>query len=131
MVETNSFDPFPPCCRLEEVDTFFFSSVLNELEKMNQCAICQEFGEVVLPLQEISGVAQDFSFMAYAWPRLSLEERNSKCLVDPSEMEISVLGGVVKIHFDWFGRIDWFFVKNIPDFFYALRGMVERSRAAM
>lgn len=99
----------------------------NFLKKIN--AIFREMGHeeligqmnlIFIACQALRGECNDFSFMAYAIPRLTLEERQLLTLQETREVSIKFDNGVISIDLDDFGMVNWIYIKNLPEIFHEL-----------
>lgn len=79
--------------------------------------IARQLDSVFLPCQKLSGRSDNFSFMAFPIPLLTLVERQSMNLVDCLTIACNFNGGSVKIACEDFGEINWFYIKGMPEVF--------------
>src|SRR5213079_1986471 len=74
-----------------------------------------------LPPQALAGNAASFSFLAYPVPRYTFEERQKLAVVDLEPVQILLAGGKVTLDIDSFGRVGWFNVDGLPQYFEEVR----------
>ena len=104
---------------LEAACPFLFSRLLEQFSVLD-IKIADQLKKTFLIKQIITGGENDFSFMAYPVPRLTKEELRDAEFCDEISLNVKIESGEVKICFDNFGRINWFYIKNLPDIFKIL-----------
>jgi len=107
--------------RLKDACPDFVSAIRQHLERVGRDGVSRELDDVVVPAQALGGVDDDFSFMAYAVPRLTQNERKRMNLVESEEISIPLADSIIRIDLDDFGKINWFYVKNWPAIYGQLK----------
>lgn len=80
-----------------------------------------QLNQVFVPSQILDGAEENFSFMAFPIPRLSVEQRLLAHLQEETEIEVMSGTARIRIVLDEFDRISWFYVEDLPQLFHALK----------
>ena len=107
----------PPGPLLKSIAPTILDDLIDQLQRLGYQETAMELENVVIPLQSLGGSVLSFSFMAYALPRLTFEERNLISLREPIEIPLLCSNGHIRIALDDFGRINWFFFEGLPDLY--------------
>ena len=100
-------------------------------EELNVRGIALQLDAVWVASQVVAGTENDFSFMAYPIPRPTLAERRLMELVDEESIVISENNTSIRIDLDDFGRVNWFYVKNLPFAFQQItRSLLKKKTSA-
>lgn len=91
------------------------AGLMSELSRLDRQEVAAQLSNVVVPSQALPGDSATFSFMAYPWPRLTQEQRESVSVV--------VGEGTVGLDLDEFGQINWFYVSGVPVMYRLLRSL--------
>jgi hypothetical protein len=121
--QKDSTDPFPPGALFRTISQETLDELAQEMTRLGHGDIAVELRNVLIPLQVLNGTPSSFSFMAYAVPRLTLDQRKSMAIQDVSCIETTCLGGRIRIELDDFGKINWFYVDGLP----ALHSLIQQS----
>lgn len=107
---------------LRDVCLEFAVALVRECENSNLRLLAVELLRVAVPPQQLAGSPEAYSFLAYPVPRLSREERELLQVRENFErIRLRIRGGEVALELDCFGRIGWFFVTGLPQFFEPLQ----------
>ncbi|MFZ6755226.1 hypothetical protein ACO0KY_17825 [Undibacterium sp. Dicai25W] len=77
--------------------------------------VADQIKDILVPYQVPNGASGEFSFMAYSVPRLTPEERQLMALKEAETIMLDDLG--IRIDVDDFGKIAWFYIKNMPEMY--------------
>lgn len=105
---------------LADVCPAFASAAATGCQAIGRSDLVAELARVVLPPQIISGSPASYSFLAYPVPRLTNEERRLLEVRDFEVVQVPVGAGLVQLELDAFGKIGWFYVERLPEYFEAL-----------
>jgi hypothetical protein len=83
-----------------------------------------EIGRLAVPPQVFAGSPEAYSFLAYPVPRLTCEERKGLLVRDFELVRVPMRGGEVGLELDAFGKIGWFYVHGLPEYFEPLQARV-------
>lgn len=92
----------------------------THLESSDQ-DIVQQLHNVLVVSQVINGDPANFSFMAYPVPRLTFEQRQLMNLQGARSVNVDLPESRIRIDLDDFGKINWFYITNLPEMYVALR----------
>ena len=92
----------------------------THLESSDQ-DIVQQLHNVLVVSQVINGDPANFSFMAYPVPRLTFEQRQLMDLQGARSVNVDIPESHIRIDLDDFGKINWFYITNLPEMYVALR----------
>jgi hypothetical protein len=95
----------------------FAGEVMAGCYAIGRVDLADELARVVLPPQIIAGGAPSYSFLAYPVPRLTREERELLQVQDFELVQVPVRKGVVGLELDAFGKIGWFYVERLPEYY--------------
>ena len=99
----------------------------DTLATLGRAELGEQIRRVVIPPQVVSGLPDEFSLMAYPWPRLDYEARKAKDLRDCERLKLPFETGLVTIDLDDFGEINWFYVYELPRIFQIIDSAVRKA----
>lgn len=113
-----------------------FSEILNdllstftaELESAAGHEVAEQVSRVIVPVQRIGGVPEQFSVMSFPYPRLAPEELKDRPLIEERNYRFNIGEMEFRIDVDHFGQINWIHIKGAPDIYDALK--IELARIA-
>ncbi len=111
---------------LRDVCSEFADVLIKECAVIGRSDLAGDLVRVVLPPQLIAGSAEAYSFMAYPVPRLTYEERQHLEVREFELIRISLRAGQVELELDCFGKIGWFYVKELPEYFEGIKAGAEQ-----
>jgi hypothetical protein len=100
--------------------------VILALQEVAGIDIASQLNRVIVPVQKIGGVPEDFSIMSFPYPRLTSKELENAPLVDEQTYILSLEGVVFRVDTDSFGQINWIYVKGAPIIYEALAMALSR-----
>jgi hypothetical protein len=106
---------------LRDVCPTFAKALASECESIGRSDLAGEISRVVVPPQLFAGSSEAYSFLAYLVPRLIYEERQGLEVRDFDLVRVPVRGGEVGLELDVFGKIGWFYVQGLPEYFEPLQ----------
>ena len=115
--------------RLSDVWPTQLAELMTMLDAMGRSEIGEQLSQVTMPAQDISGLPNAFSFMAYPLPRLTYEERCAMELCDCESILLRSSGGKVTIDLDDFGQVNWFWLSDLPAMYESLTTTHEQARS--
>ena len=119
----STFNPYPDGSGVLLRDAFpeVLPEILGQIAEYNDIeGFKDELNSVRIFGQQLAGHPDNFSFMAYAIPRLSYEDFMSQEIRDEKRLDVKYDKGIVTIVINEFGRIDWFYVMNLPEMYEAI-----------
>jgi hypothetical protein len=97
------------------------AKVVEYFDKSGIQYLARQLNEVLVVSQALNGTPDNFSFMAYPVPRLNFEQRQSMDLQETQTIDVHLADAYIRIDLDDFGKINWFYVKNLPEMYVALQ----------
>ena len=116
---------FPPAVMFKDIFPDICAELAKLLQQRGLSGLASELKEVWIPAQGVSETDDDFSFMAYALPRLTFEQRQSIQIRDEEKIDISVSNGQIAVVTDCFGKINWFYMRGFPAEFGRLKLQIQ------
>jgi hypothetical protein len=116
------FDPFfPRGVDFRIVAPDLCHEICSYIADMGYLETALELNKLNIPLQKLNGNEDSFSCMAYAVPKLTLEERQQRELRNSQSISVKCCGGLVKLDLDDFGKICWLWATGLPSLYWAIR----------
>jgi hypothetical protein len=104
----------------------FFSELQGGLSRVGESEVASQLEHVLVRSQILRGVPQHFSFMAYSVPRLTREQRANMKMGGRRTLELELLGGLIQVELDDFGRVNWLYVSELPALYDQLNTSLRR-----
>lgn len=83
--------------------------------------IVQQLNDTLVASQVLNGTPENFSFMAYPVPRLTFEQRQLMDMQGTTSINVYLQESHIRIDLDDFGKINWFYITNLPEMYAALQ----------
>lgn len=83
--------------------------------------IVQQLNDILVASQVLNGTPENFSFMAYPVPRLTFEQRQLMDMQGTTSINVDLQESHIRIDLDDFGKINWFYITNLPEMYAALQ----------
>jgi hypothetical protein len=93
----------------------FCDQIKIEISKGPNVELATQIDQLFFPLQVITGSEEQFSFVVYALPRLTREERGLLAYKEYPDIEIALPAGTVLLTVDGFNKIDGMSVTGMKD----------------
>jgi len=106
---------------LRDVCATFTRDHVQACEQASRSDLARDVQASAIPPQALAGIPANFSFLAYPVPRYTREQREKLDVVDLDPVVIPLSGGQVKLEIDSFGRVGWFYVEGLPQYFEEIR----------
>jgi hypothetical protein len=101
--------------------------LIESLKKNGLDNFIDQLEQLLVPYQILGGRANEFSFLCYTVPRLTFKERQ---LMVQNEARIANLKDIgVRLDIDEFGKIGWFYVKEMPEMYNRLQQCLSTPKA--
>ena len=113
--------------QLSDILTDLLPAISDELEKVADVAAVSQLRSVIIPLQRIGGCPEDFSIMAFPYPRPTTDALKKAPLVEEVSYTVSVDGVEIKLDMDQFGQINWLSIKGAPNIFENLTNVLSQA----
>jgi hypothetical protein len=91
------------------------------LHDLGEIDVATQLERVMVPLQNLKGSENEFSFMAFPVPRLTREQLEKIALRDERSIIVRIRNGRIQIEVDDFGQSNWFYVFGLPELYHSLR----------
>jgi len=102
-----------------------FTSGLKEIAGAE---ISEQASRVIVPVQRIGGIAENFSVMSFPYPRLSPDDLKERPLIDEESFVFHIGEVGFRVDVDHFGQINWIHIKGSRNTYEVLK--FELSRVA-
>lgn len=89
--------------------------------------IVQQLNDILVVSQVLKGTPENFSFMAYPVPRLTFEQRQATDMQGTKSVSVKLSESHITIDLDDFGKINWFYITNVPEMYAALQKYLPRK----
>jgi hypothetical protein len=109
---------------LNDLSPAFTSSLQNAAGRK----VAEQIGRVIVPVQKIGGVPENFSVMSFPYPRLTPEDLKDMPLIEDESYIFNIGEAEFKIDVDHFGQIKWIHIREAPNIYEALK--IQLSRVA-
>jgi hypothetical protein len=109
---------------LNDLSPAFTSSLQNAAGRK----VAEQIGRVIVPVQKIAGVPENFSVMSFPYPRLTPEDLKDMLLIEDESYIFNIGEAEFKIDVDHFGQINWIHIREAPNIYEALK--IQLSRVA-
>lgn len=104
------------------------SAFTSGLENVAGHEVAEQVGRVIVPVQRIGGVPEQFSVMSFPYPRLTPEDLKDRSLIEERNYIFNIGEIEFTIDVDHFCQINWIHVKGAPDIYKTLK--IELARVA-
>ena len=102
-----------------------FAQLFNYFLDKSKPEIANQLNDLFIPRQVLTGVDDDFSFMAYPVPRLTQEQLKSAVFREEESLHLKIDSMLFEVVLDNFGKINWFYVKCCSEMYWCLKKCVE------
>jgi hypothetical protein len=99
---------------LRDVCPRVFAELARELQRIGETKLVFQLANILVPSQKLAGVPEEFSFMAYPMPYLTLEQRQATGVHDTRSVSVDLGEARIRVDMDVFGQINWFYVSDLP-----------------
>ncbi len=103
-----------PGSMLRDVCPHVSSELVRELQRIGETILVLQLAKILIPRQTLAGVPEEFSFMAYPMPYLTLKQRQATGIQDSRSLSVDLGEARIRIDMDVFGQINWFYVSDLP-----------------
>lgn len=118
-----------PRVALSEVWPMLAHDLSSRFADLGRLELADDARRLSIPAQTLDGASENFSFLAFSFPRLTREERLAMAFqADEEEFELAAAGAKVRVVLDNFGRINWLYVTGAPDHFEPLQAALRAHR---
>lgn len=97
------------------------ADLLAALRGLGEIDVAAQLECVMVPLQNLKGSENAFSFMAFPIPQLTREQRDEIVLRDERSIVGRIGNGRIQIDLDDFGQINWLYVFDLPELYHRLK----------
>lgn len=126
--KTPRIPPFSTGFMLVEACPQLVDSLIDSLNEGANPDLAEQVKRAFVPIQGMStSHAEDFSFMAYPLPRITIEQRKIMQLGEEKSINVQLLRGRVRIAIDEFGQINWFYVIGSPETYAEVKEHMKKS----
>lgn len=123
----NENELFPPIALLKDASPALCNWITSQLERLDKHELCRQINAVWLLQQQLAGVEQQYSFMAYPLPRLTRQERQTAVFVGASAHSLAEHEIEVIIDLDDFGIVNWIRVENFPQSYIEIEAALRKA----
>lgn len=95
-------------------------ALTSRLATIDRENVSHQLPEVLIPSQALAGTSDDFSFLAYPISTTYPEVRENLVFTESEVLFINLFDGRVVVELNEFGIANWFFLQNLPNFYFEL-----------